>query len=132
MCTFSCSLSCRQGSDAVAGQLGHQTGDQHALKVAWKGVIFVDNLTGLPLPPDLCREARKKELEYFKPNGIWKIRSAIEARSRMGRSPISVRRVETSNGDDIHPHLRSSLVALEISLRGRKPYSPPLLRWNPS
>ena len=32
---------------------------------------YVDDLTGLPLPPDLCRAARQKELEYFKSKGVW-------------------------------------------------------------
>ena len=27
---------------------------------------FVDDLTGLALPPDLCRAARQKEIAYFR------------------------------------------------------------------
>ena len=27
---------------------------------------FADDLTGLPLPPDLCRVERQMEIEYFK------------------------------------------------------------------
>ena len=38
---------------------------------AWTGKqTFVDDLTGLPLPPDLCRAARQKELEYFRAKGV--------------------------------------------------------------
>ena len=75
---------------------------------------FVDDLTGLPLPPDLCRAARQKELDYFKSKGVWETRSVYEARRRMGKSPISVRWVEVNKGDDENPNIRSRLVAREI------------------
>ena len=55
------------------------------LKVQWKGEQFVDDLTGLPLPPDLCRAARQKEIDYFKSKGVWELRTVNEARRRMGR-----------------------------------------------
>ena len=41
----------------------------HALKLEHKDEVFVDDLTGMPLPPELCRAARQKELEYFKSKG---------------------------------------------------------------
>ena len=31
---------------------------------------FVDDLTGLPLVPDLCRAARQQEIDYFKAKGF--------------------------------------------------------------
>ena len=42
-----------------------------------------------------------------------------EAKKRMGRSPISVRWVETNKGDNEHPHIRSRLVAREICTAGQ-------------
>ena len=78
----------------------HEDGDHHVLG-AWSGRYqFVDNLTGLPLPPDLCRAARATELEHFNTKQVWDVRSVNEARRRMGRAPISVRWVETNKGDD--------------------------------
>ena len=90
-----------------------------ALQVGYKHEQFVDDLTGLPLPPDLCRAARQKELDYFKSKGVWELRSVNEARTRMGRSPISVRWVETNKGDDANPNIRSRLVAREIRTAGQ-------------
>ena len=72
---------------------------------------YVDDLTGLPLPPELCRAARQKELDYFRSKGVWEIKNVNEARAKMGRRPISVRWVETNKGDDENPNMRSRLVA---------------------
>ena len=47
--------------------------------------------TCLPLPSDLCKAARAKELEHFNTKKVWDVRSIDEARRRMGRAPISVR-----------------------------------------
>ena len=57
------------------------------LRVGWGNLRFVDDLTGLPLPPDLCRAARQKELDYFKSKGVWEVRIINEAPRKMGRSP---------------------------------------------
>ena len=51
---------------------------------------FMDDITGLPLIHDLCRAARRKEVEYFKAKGVWELRSIDEAIQRMRRRPISV------------------------------------------
>ena len=80
---------------------------------------YVDDLTGLPLPPELCQEARRKELEHFKSKGVWEIRTINEARIRMCRRPITVRWVETNMGDDDQPNIRSRLVAREIRTAGQ-------------
>ena len=53
----------RSGGGADGCALGLADGDEHALG-AWPGRDqFVDDLTGLPQPPDLRRAARAKELE---------------------------------------------------------------------
>ena len=81
---------------------------------------FVDDLTGLPLPAELCMEARAKELEYFKEKNVWVIRKISESMQRMGRRPITVRWVETNKGDDANPRIRSRLVAREIRTAGEE------------
>ena len=81
---------------------------------------YVDDLTGLPpLPPELCKEARKKEIAYFRERRVSELRTINEARSRMGRRPITARRVEMNKGDDQHPNVRSRLAAREIRLSGQ-------------
>ena len=80
---------------------------------------FVDDLTGLPLNEELCRAARQKEIAYFQSKGVWELKSVNEARAKMGRSPISVRCVETDKGDDQNPNIRSRLAAREIRTAGQ-------------
>ena len=91
----------------LLGGVSHDRGTRRApsndhglLKLEYHVDRFIDDLTGLPLPPDLCRAARQKEIGAFKPKGVWSVRSINEARRVMGRSPISVRWVETNKGDD--------------------------------
>ena len=90
-----------------------------ALNVKMMTERFIDELTGVPLPPDICRAARKKEIKYFRNTGVWNIGKINEARTRTGRRPISVRWVENNNGDDEHPNIRSCLVAREIRAAGK-------------
>ena len=106
---------CARGSEAPHG-LGS---DSFALKFSTRADKYVDDLTGLPLRPDLCIEARKQEIDYFKSKSVWELRPISEARRRMGRSPISVRWVETNKGDDDNPRVRSRLVAREIRTAGQ-------------
>ena len=75
---------------------------------------FRDDLTGQPLDEKLVREARQKELDYFESKGVWRKAPIAECRRNMGRSPISVRWVDVNKGDDIHPNIRSRLVARQI------------------
>ena len=90
----------------------------------------MDDLTGLHLPPDLCRAARAKELECFNTKQVWDVRSINEACRRMGRAPISVRWVETNKGDDQSPNIRSRLVAKEIRTAGNILFVHRPRRWN--
>ena len=110
------------GNDEVAfaqdGGHGRLKHDWHAL-IAGRPDRFMDDLTGLPLVPELCRAARQKEIDYFKSKGVWELRSIDEAIRMMGRRPISVRWVETNKGDDESPNVRSRLVAREIRLPGK-------------
>ena len=77
---------------------------------------YVDDLTGQPLPPELCKAARKTELDYFNDKDVWTLRKVSEALRRTGKPPITVRWVETNKGDDQCPKIRSRLVAREIRL----------------
>jgi hypothetical protein len=54
----------------------------------------VDDITGQPLPPELCRKARATELDYFCEKEVWTIRKVNEALRRTGRPPITVGRGE--------------------------------------
>ena len=56
----------------------------------------MDDITKQPLDPRLCREVRKKELEYFASKGVFELRQVKEAWARTGRPPISVRWVESN------------------------------------
>ena len=99
------------------------------LAVAGRSEKFVDYLTGQPLPPDLCREARRVEIQYFRDKGVWDIRSIQEALRVTGRKPISIRWVEVNKADHDNPKIRSRLVAREIRGPGQEPCfapTPPL------
>ncbi len=90
---------------------------------------FFDSVTGQPLVAELVKEARRKELEFFKKMAVWVKRKRGEAFSRMGKAPISVRWIDTNKGDDEQPNYRSRLVAREVRRRGEDPIfapTPPL------
>ena len=87
----------------------------------------IDDITGQPLNPELCRIARQKEIDYFRNKGVWDMRRIQEAWARTGRPPISVRWVEVNKGDDEHPNYRSRLVAREICMAGEDLCSYPSL-----
>ena len=109
----------RQGSCRQSARCAPLT-DAPALKFSNMNERYVDDLTGLPLVPELCVGARKKEIDYFKSKGVWEYRPISEAVRKMGRGPISVRWVETNKGDDDHPNVRSRLVAREIRTAGQE------------
>ena len=79
---------------------------------------YVNDITGQPLPPELCKKARAIELKYFNEKERWTIRRVSEALRRTGRPPITVRWVEVNKGDDANPTIRSRLVAREIRMKG--------------
>ena len=67
--------SSRQFVDSAVDQI---------LAMANKNDRFVDDITGQPLPPELCREARRVEVEYFRTKGVWELRKISEALQRTG------------------------------------------------
>ena len=45
---------------------------------------YVDDITGQPLSPELCKKARATELDYFRDEEVWIIRKVNEALTRTG------------------------------------------------
>ena len=87
------------------------------LMASWRNDLFVNDLTGLTLPPELCKASRKRDIDDFKSKGAPDIWTLNEARGRPGRRPIFVRWVETSQGG-ANPIIRSHWVAREIRMAG--------------
>lgn len=90
------------------------------LSMANKNERFVDDITGQPLPPELCRVAHRSEIGYFKSKGVWELRKIAEAIQRTGKRPISIRWVEVNKADSMNPKIRSRLVAREIRGPGQE------------
>ena len=90
---------------------------------------FKDSVTGQLLVPDLVREARRKEMEYFEIMQVWLRRPRADAKRHMGKPPISIRWIDANKGDDLNLEYRSRLVAREIKRFGEEPVfapTPPL------
>ena len=51
---------------------------------------------------------------------MWTLKPVAESRNRTGRPPISVRWVDVNKGDDVHPNIRSRLVARQIRQAGEE------------
>ena len=75
---------------------------------------YKDDLTGQVLKDALVLQARAVELEYFSPKEVWKKVSRNVAKTTSGKSPISVRRADTNQGDELNPNYRSRLVARQM------------------
>ena len=102
---------------------------QKVFQITNKEVVYKDSVTGQPLERSLVHAARKLELEYFEAKEVWVRRPRAEALAKTGKSPISVRWIDTNKGDDDSPNYRSRLVAREIRKRGENPIfapTPPL------
>ena len=61
-----------------------------------------DSVTGQLLNPDLVREARRKEMEYFEMMQVWLRRPRADARKYMGKPPISVHWIDVNKGADVN------------------------------
>ena len=68
---------------------------------------YIDDITGQPLDPELCRKAKVAELHYFRDEEVWTIWKTSEALKRTGKPPVTVRWVEANKGDDPNPKIRS-------------------------
>ena len=80
----------------------------------------MDDVTGQPLPPEVCREARRAEIEHLRSKCASELKQISEALRITGRRPISVRWAEVNKGDSMHPKIRSRLVACLIRGPGQE------------
>ena len=70
-----------------------------------------DEYTGILLPKDLVRQAKKDELDFVRSKRVWR----VVPRSHAGRRRIiGTRWVSCNKGDELHPEIRCRLVAQEI------------------
>ena len=81
---------------------------------------YVDDITGQPLSPELCKKAIATELDYFREKEVRTLRKGNEALKRTGKPPITVRWVDVNKGDDVNSKIRSRLVAGEIRMKGEE------------
>ena len=95
--------------------------------------IYMDDIKGLELQPELAREARREELQVFRERGAYEVvpRSSMARGSKL----IGILWVKTDNGVPGKPKVHSRLVCQEFA-RGHTPDdmfapTPPLVatRW---
>ena len=77
------------------------------------GTVYLDQYTGLVLPPDGVRQARVDELEFAKRLNAFEPRPWKEALEKMGRPPFGTRWIDSNKGDEKKLELRSRLVVQE-------------------
>ena len=99
------------GDGVVEAALG---GPDQGFSRAYRG-----DLAKQVLHAEFVQEARTKEPGYFCSRGVRVKRPKSEARLGTGRGPISVRWVDVSEGDDLHPRYRSRLVARQMEAHDR-------------
>ena len=80
--------------------------------------MMTDDVSGQPLQPELVREAREHELQFFRDKRVIEKVPKGTARQTTGRDPIPVRWVDTNKGDDERPQFRSRLVAKQVRFKG--------------
>ena len=80
--------------------------------------------------PELVKEARKAEMEYFRKMGVYTKVSKKRCYDVTERAPVGVRWVDINKQDDASPLCRSRLVAKDFN-KGKDPdlYTQ-LRRWN--
>ena len=78
------------------------------------GTVAFDDQSGAPLKPELMRQARRDEIDYFKKMNVYQKVPVHEAWQETGKGPIGVRWVDINKGDEDRPNYRSRLVAKEF------------------
>ena len=66
------------------------------------------------LKDTLVAKARAVELDYFNSKGVWRKVLRGSARATKGKSPITVRWVDTNKGDEQNPNYRSRIVPRQL------------------
>ena len=74
-----------------------------------------DDQSGGELIPELVKEARKSEIDYFRSMEVYDKFAIQECLDVTGCDPISVRWVDINKGDSLCPNYRSRLVAREFN-----------------
>ena len=74
----------------------------------------VDDVTGVPLDPDLVLKARNVEMHFFKKMNVYTIVDASHQKMNGGKI-IDVRWIDTNKGDSMNPDIRSRLVGREFN-----------------
>ena len=110
---------------AEVGMVGLHAAAEEALEEVGKSPAdgfsgkYTDDLTGQVLNDTLVREARAKELDYFKAKGVWQKILRSDTRKFTSRRPVTVRWVDVNKGDDLHPNYRCRLVARQLKAHDR-------------
>ena len=87
--------------------------DDGALELAW------DDASGATLDPNEVRRARAEEIQYVREMDLYKDVPKAQCYARIGKQPISTRRIDINKGDESNPNYRSRLVAREINTHRR-------------
>ena len=74
---------------------------------------YWDDVNGGWLKPELCRNARREELEWVHRQKVYERRPISECIEQTGVPPISLMWLDTNKGDDEHENYRSRLVVRE-------------------
>ena len=80
--------------------------------------MMTDDVSGQTLRPELVREAREHELQFFRDKRVIEKVPKGTARQTTERDPIPVRWVDTNKGDDERPQCRKRLVAQQVRFKG--------------
>ena len=94
--------------------------------------VFIDDVTGKLLEPEMTKKGREKELNIAEEMGLYEKMTWEEAKSRGAKKFIKTRWVETLKGVLGEQEVRSRLVAKEIARTARETTFSALLRhWSP-
>ena len=88
-----------------------------------------DDVKGGPLPPELVKLARAKELQYLRDMEVYRYASVADCVRITGRRPIGLRWIDTNKSSKETPNIRSRLVCTEVRRPGLEPIfaaTPPL------
>ena len=74
-----------------------------------------DDVSGLPLDPELVAKARAVEMDFFKRMGVYTVVDGSDQR-RTGGKIIDLKWIDTNKGDSSNPNLRARLVGREFNV----------------
>ena len=101
-----CAFPCQRQQATTPLQEGDSNGG------GWEAV---DDVHGGPLPPDLVKAARRREVDYLRGRKVYEYASIREARRRSHRGPLRLKWIDTNKGTFQKPNVRTRYVAREIA-----------------